>query len=84
MSPNNTPMGYMIKKNTRRVKQMKNVGKPDRIIRIILGLGLLSLLFFLDGNAKYWGLVGLIPLITGLFGFCPIYYLLKISSKKKA
>lgn len=63
---------------------MKNVGKPDRIIRIILGLGLLSLLFFLDGNAKYWGLVGLIPLITGLFGFCPIYYLLRISSKKKS
>jgi hypothetical protein len=73
----------MIIKNG-RVKQMKNVGKPDRIIRIILGLGLLSLLFFLDGNAKYWGLVGLIPLITGLFGFCPIYYLLTISSKKKA
>lgn len=63
---------------------MKNVAKPDRIIRIIIGIGLLSLLFFLDGNAKYWGLVGLIPLITGLFGFCPIYYLLKISSKKKA
>lgn len=63
---------------------MKNVGKPDRIIRIILGLGLLSLLFFLDGNVKYWGLIGLVPLITGLFGFCPIYYLLKISSKKKA
>jgi hypothetical protein len=63
---------------------MKNVGKPDRIIRIVLGLGLLSLLFFLDGNAKYWGLVGLIPLLTGLLGFCPIYYLLKLSSKKKA
>jgi hypothetical protein len=84
MSLNNTPVGYMVKKSIRRVKQMKNVGKPDRIIRIILGLGLLSLLFFLDGNAKYWGLVGLIPLITGLFGFCPIYYLFKISSKKKA
>ena len=63
---------------------MKNVGKPDRIIRIILGIALLSLLFFLDGNAKYWGLVGLIPLITGILGVCPIYYLFKIISKKKA
>jgi hypothetical protein len=63
---------------------MKNVGKPDRVIRIILGVGLLSLLFLLDGNAKYWGLVGLIPLITGLFGICPIYSLLRINTNKKA
>lgn len=84
MNLNNIHIEYIIKKNARRVKQMKNVGKPDRIIRIILGIALLNLLFFLDGNAKYWGLVGLIPLITGILGVCPIYYLFKIISKKKA
>ena len=61
---------------------MKNVGSTDRIIRVILGIAVLSLLFFLHGNQKYWGLIGLIPLITGLIGYCPIYSLLKISTNK--
>lgn len=53
-----------------------NVGGVDRILRIIVGLGLLSLLFVLDEPARYWGLVGLVPLATGLFRFCPAYTLL--------
>ena len=52
-----------------------NVGSVDRILRIVVGLGLLALVFVLDGNARYWGLVGLLPLATGLFRFCPAYAL---------
>ena len=55
---------------------MKNVGNVDRVVRVIIGLGLLSLLFVLDGNARFWGLVGIIPLVTGLVGFCPLYKVL--------
>ena len=62
---------------------MKNVGKTDKIIRYILGVGLLSLLFILNGNIKFIGLIGLIPLGTALLGFCPLYALLHLSTNKK-
>jgi len=62
---------------------MKNMGKVDRIIRIVLGLGVLSLLFIISGNLKYLGLIGLIPLLTGIIGICPLYLLLHISTNKK-
>jgi hypothetical protein len=48
-----------------------NEGKADRIIRVILGIGLLSLVFV--GPQSVWGFVGVVPLFTGLFGFCPLY-----------
>lgn len=50
-----------------------NVGGIDKVLRIIVGLGLLSLIFILEGNARWWGLVGIVPLGTGLFNFCPLY-----------
>ena len=50
---------------------VKNEGKTDRIVRVALGLILLSLIFI--GPKTLWGLVGLIPLVTGLIGFCPCY-----------
>ena len=53
-----------------------NVGGIDKILRIVAGLGLLSLVFVLQGDARWWGLVGLVPLGTGLVGFCPLYPLL--------
>jgi hypothetical protein len=62
---------------------MKNVGTADRIIRIVLGLAILSLVFILDGSLRYLGLIGLIPLITGIIGFCPLYALLHIRTTKK-
>lgn len=61
----------------------QNVGNTDRWIRIVLGVVLLSLIVFLDGGIRWIGLIGLIPLITGLINFCPIYALLKISTKSK-
>lgn len=60
----------------------QNVGSTDRLVRIILGIAILSLLVFLNGGIKWIGLIGLIPLLTGLFNFCPIYALLGISTNK--
>jgi hypothetical protein len=57
-----------------------NVGGFDKGLRIAAGLGVLSLLFILEGNAKWWGLAGLVPLATGSFGFCPLYTLLEFDS----
>lgn len=48
-----------------------NIGTVDRIARIGLGLALLALVFV--GPKTLWGLVGLIPLVTGLARFCPAY-----------
>ncbi len=61
----------------------KNVGTLDRWIRIVLGVVLLSLLFLLQGGIRWIGLIGLIPLVTGIINYCPIYALLKIDTNKK-
>ena len=60
----------------------QNVGNLDRWIRIVLGVALLSLLVFLSGPIRWIGLIGLIPLVTGIINFCPIYALFGISTKK--
>ncbi len=60
----------------------KNIHPIERILRIIAGLAILSLFFILQGNARYWGLVGLVPLITGLVGWCPPYAIFGISTCK--
>ena len=57
-----------------------NVGKVDRGIRVIMGLALLSLLFVLSGNLRWFGLIGIVPLMTGLAGNCPMYHLFGFSS----
>lgn len=55
-----------------------NEGKVDRILRIAVGLGLLSLVYF--GPQTPWGLVGLVPLLTGVFGYCPLYTVLGLNT----
>ena len=50
-----------------------NVRTIDRVIPALLGLGLLSLVFTLEGNARWWGLVGILPLATSLMRWCPAY-----------
>lgn len=50
-----------------------NVGGVDRTIRIVLGIVLLSLVFVLEGNARWWGLIGIVPIATGLLRWCPAY-----------
>lgn len=60
----------------------KNMGKMDQRIRIVLGLVLLSLLFLIEGNLRWLGLIGIILLATGFINFCPIYALFGISTNK--
>ena len=55
-----------------------NEHKVERAIRVVLGLAVLSLTFV--GPKSLWGLVGLLPLATGLVGSCPAYTLLGIST----
>ncbi len=50
-----------------------NVGTLDRAVRIVVGVGLLSLTYFLDNPVRWWGLIGLLPLATALFRWCPAY-----------
>lgn len=57
-----------------------NVGSADRIVRILIGLGLLSLLLLLDAPMKYLGLIGIVPLATALLNWCPLYTLLGINT----
>jgi hypothetical protein len=61
----------------------KNVGGIDRILRIIVGLGVLSLYFVLDGNTRYFALIGLVPLVTGTFSFCPLYPVVGFTTAKR-
>ena len=55
-----------------------NVGTIDRILRTALGLGLIAV--SLLGYIGAWGWIGLLPLATGIFGFCPAYWSLGLST----
>lgn len=59
-----------------------NVGSVDKIIRVVVGLALLSLLFILEGNARWWGLIGIGPILTVVIGWCPAYTLIGVSTCK--
>lgn len=56
-----------------------NVGGLDRILRILVGLGLIAIVFV--GPQTPWGWIGIVPLATGLFGTCPLYSLLGIRTR---
>lgn len=61
-----------------------NVGSADRILRIVAGLALIGLT--LSGMIGVWGWIGVVPLATGLFKFCPAYAIFGMSTcpmKKK-
>jgi hypothetical protein len=60
-----------------------NVGKIDKVARLILALVLFSLFFVLPGDAKWFGLVGVIPLVTGLVNWCPLYMLFGMNTCKR-
>lgn len=65
----------------RTEKPMKaNVGNIDRALRVIVGIGLLSLLFLLEGEARWYGLIGIVPLLTAATRVCPLYSVLGVST----
>jgi hypothetical protein len=60
----------------------KNIGSTERVIRVLAGFAITSLAFV--GPQSPWAFLGIIPLATGLIGWCPPYALLGISTCKKA
>ena len=58
-----------------------NEGKTDRIIRVVIGLALIAMVFV--GPKTNWGWLGVIPLVTGLTGFCGLYKLFGINTCRK-
>jgi Protein of unknown function (DUF2892) len=61
---------------------VSNIGSIDRLLRIVAGLIVISLVFV--GPQTLWGWTGLVPLLTGLSGWCPAYRLVGVSTCKKA
>lgn len=57
-----------------------NVGKTDRIIRFIVGAGIIAIGVYLK---SWWGAIGVIPIITAAIGWCPAYLPFGISSCKR-
>ncbi|GAB2535468.1 MULTISPECIES: DUF2892 domain-containing protein [unclassified Simplicispira] len=55
-----------------------NVGSWDRVLRVVVGLVLIGLAA--TGTVGLWGWIGVVPVATGLFGFCPAYTLLGIKT----
>ncbi len=55
-----------------------NVGGIDKILRIVLGAGLLGAT--VAGLLPVWGYIGIVPLATGLMGWCPLYPLIGLST----
>ena len=56
----------------------ENVGNVDRVLRLIVGIVLLSMLVWADGTLRWAGLVGLVPIGTAVFRWCPLYTALGI------
>jgi hypothetical protein len=56
----------------------RNEGSVDRGLRVVAGLGVLALTFV--GPQSLWGLIGLVLVVTGLIGHCPIYRLFGLST----
>ena len=54
----------------------------DRALRVIVGLGVVSLVVV--GPQTLWGLLGLMPLVTGLAGYCPLYQVVRLSTAPPA
>lgn len=59
-----------------------NVGGIDRVLRIVIGVAVISLVFI--GPQTQWGWLGLVPLLSGLLAFCPLYAVIGMSTCKKS
>lgn len=58
-----------------------NIGSTDKVVRLILGAIIIILGFYFN---TWWGIIGLVPIITVAINFCPIYGILGISTRPKA
>ena len=58
--------------------KFRNEGTVDRVLRVIVGAAVISLVFV--GPQSAWGWVGLLPLVTGVVGFCPAYAIFGIDT----
>ena len=58
---------------------VRNEGTVDRVLRVLVGTALLSLVFV--GPKTAWGWIGLVPLVTGLVGTCPLYRALGVTTR---
>jgi hypothetical protein len=74
------PSGRFQARTGKEEPAMTNEGTVDRVVRVAIGVALLSITMV--GPQTPWGYVGLVPLATGLFGFCPLYRLVGISTCK--
>lgn len=59
-----------------------NIGNVERVVRIVIGLGVLSLAFI--GPRATWAYLGILPILSGVVGWCPPYALLGISTVRRA
>ena len=56
-----------------------NIGSTERLLRIIAGVVIIGLGLYFQ---SWWGVIGLVPLLTGLFRFCPLYKMLGMNTCK--
>ncbi|MHB1515296.1 MAG: YgaP family membrane protein [Acidiferrobacteraceae bacterium] len=56
----------------------KNVGTADRVIRVTIGL--IAITLTINGRWAPWGWIGIVPLVTGLVGYCPVYRMLGLNT----
>ena len=59
----------------------RNIGNVERIVRVVIGLGILSLAFV--GPRSPWAYLGLAPVVTGLVGWCPPYALFGVGTARR-
>ncbi|WP_372860140.1 DUF2892 domain-containing protein [Psychrobacter sp.] len=57
-----------------------NIGSTERLLRIIAGVVIIGLDLYFQ---SWWGVIGLVPLLTGLFRFCPLYKMLGMNTCKR-
>ena len=57
-----------------------NVGTTDRFIRIAIGIALLAYAYLGEGQIRWIGLIGVVPILTALVGFCPLYAMLGLKT----
>ncbi len=60
----------------------KNIGQLDRMIRLVLGVVVLSSFFFIEGGLKWISLLGVVLIFTATINFCPLYLPFGINTRK--